>query len=300
MVVKINPIFIPYRQDEPIDGRFFIIPKSLFSDDYKGLSSEAKLLYGLLLDRMELSRKNNFVDENGELYIFFEREEVKTLLETGKNRPTELFKELSSYGLIRERRQGVKKANIVYVGKVTPGNRESLYDVTPEKRESRLPEIGNLDSRKSGGSDPDLSDPDINDTEIKRVGKIPPALEEVIQFCKERGNIVNPEKWFNYYQSIGWMIGKRKMVDWKASIQKWEQDEKPIETKDPARERARKLISKDSEYFNSEERNKKMLEKLFKQGQEIPEDPINISSLIIRDGPGQENQPVDIDTNFNL
>ena len=50
----------------------------------------------------------------------------------------------------------------------------------------------------------------------------PPKLEDVITYCKERKNNVNPEKWLDHYTANGWMIGKNKMKDWKAAVRTWE------------------------------------------------------------------------------
>jgi uncharacterized protein YdaU (DUF1376 family) len=52
---------------------------------------------------------------------------------------------------------------------------------------------------------------------------IRPKLEEVKSYCEERNNGVDYNKWFNFYESKGWMIGKNKMKDWKASVRTWEQ-----------------------------------------------------------------------------
>ena len=60
-----------------------------------------------------------------------------------------------------------------------------------------------------------------------RVRFTPPTLGEIEAYCIERGNLVNPEKFFNHYESVGWMCGKAKMKDWKAAVRKWEPDAKP-------------------------------------------------------------------------
>lgn len=54
----------------------------------------------------------------------------------------------------------------------------------------------------------------------------PPTVEEVREYCQERNNGVNPEKWHDFYTSKGWMVGKSKMKDWKASVRTWERDKK--------------------------------------------------------------------------
>jgi hypothetical protein len=53
----------------------------------------------------------------------------------------------------------------------------------------------------------------------------PPTLEEVQNYCRERGNQVDPEKWYDFYSAKGWMIGKNKMKDWRAAVRTWEKDE---------------------------------------------------------------------------
>ena len=51
---------------------------------------------------------------------------------------------------------------------------------------------------------------------------VPPTLSEIKSYCQERNNGVNPEKFFNFYESKGWMVGKNKMKDWKAAVRTWE------------------------------------------------------------------------------
>jgi hypothetical protein len=61
----------------------------------------------------------------------------------------------------------------------------------------------------------------------------PPTLDEVKAYCQERNNSVDPEKWYDFYESKGWMIGKNKMKDWKAAVRTWERgcDSKPQKSK---------------------------------------------------------------------
>jgi hypothetical protein len=57
-------------------------------------------------------------------------------------------------------------------------------------------------------------------------GKVfsPPSLEMVLEYCQERKNSVDPERWFDHYTSNGWMVGKNKMKDWKAAVRTWERN----------------------------------------------------------------------------
>lgn len=56
----------------------------------------------------------------------------------------------------------------------------------------------------------------------KSHGFTPPTLEEVAEYCKQRNNSVDPQKWYDFYSAKGWMIGKNKMKDWKAAVRTWE------------------------------------------------------------------------------
>ena len=55
---------------------------------------------------------------------------------------------------------------------------------------------------------------------------VPPTVDQVREYCEERGNSVNPQRFVDYYSSNGWMVGKNKMKDWKAAVRTWEQKEK--------------------------------------------------------------------------
>ena len=98
---------------------FYRIPKALFQNDYfKNLSSDAKILYGLMLDRMSLSIKNQWFDEQNRAYIYFSIEDIMDLLNCGKNKAIKSLQELdqeNGIGLIEKKRQGFGKTNIIYV-----------------------------------------------------------------------------------------------------------------------------------------------------------------------------------------
>ena len=98
---------------------FYRIPKALFKNDYfRGLSSDAKILYGLMLDRMSLSIKNQWFDHENRAYIYFSIEDIMELLNCGRNKAVKSLQELDSengIGLIEKKRQGFGKTNIIYV-----------------------------------------------------------------------------------------------------------------------------------------------------------------------------------------
>ena len=86
---------------------FYKIPKALFVDEkYKDLSTDAKMLYGLLLDRMYLSAKNGWIDKQGHIYQYFIIKQAQELLHFGHDKVIKLFKELENVKLIERKRQG--------------------------------------------------------------------------------------------------------------------------------------------------------------------------------------------------
>ena len=95
---------------------FFRIPKALFQEQrFQDLSTDAKILYGILLDRMNLSVKNEWFDKKGRVFIIFTIEDVKRTLRCADNKATRLLRELEKFGLIERKRRGQGKPCLVYV-----------------------------------------------------------------------------------------------------------------------------------------------------------------------------------------
>lgn len=96
---------------------FYRLPKILFTNPkFCGISAEAKILYGLLLDRMSLSAKNGWLDHAGRVYIIFTVEEIMDSLACGNKKAVGLLRELEEkVHLIERKRQGLGKPNLIYV-----------------------------------------------------------------------------------------------------------------------------------------------------------------------------------------
>lgn len=111
--------FIPYKINEYLENVFYQIPKELFVNPYyKNLNSDSKLLYSLLLDRLSVSMKNEWIDEEGNIFLIFSRKEAQEKLNLSDKTVTKAFKQLSDVKLIYEKKQGFRKNNIIYVGKI--------------------------------------------------------------------------------------------------------------------------------------------------------------------------------------
>ena len=114
-----NIKFNYYYGKEAEQFSFFRIPKLLFTDEaFKDLSSDAKVLYGILLDRMSLSMKNNWIDEENKVYIIFTIEEIANIMCCATQKATKILQELDDkkgIGLVEKKRLGLGKPNILYV-----------------------------------------------------------------------------------------------------------------------------------------------------------------------------------------
>lgn len=115
-----NNIRLDYFYGQEADMlSFYRIPKLLFTNDFfKGLSTDAKVLYGLMLDRMSLSIKNKWIDAENRAFIYFSVEDTMEMLNCKKNKAIDTIKELDSetgLGLIEKKRQGQGKPAIIYV-----------------------------------------------------------------------------------------------------------------------------------------------------------------------------------------
>lgn len=108
-----------FRGMEAEQYSFYRVPKVLFTAEcFKSLSCEAKVLYGLMLDRMSLSIKNRWFDEEDRVYIIFTVEEIMELLGCGRQKAIKNIAELDSekgIGLIEKKRLGLGKPNVIYV-----------------------------------------------------------------------------------------------------------------------------------------------------------------------------------------
>ena len=113
--------FAYHYGDEGEQYAFYRLPKALITDSYfKHLSTDAKLLYGLMLDRLSLSVKNNWIDEENKVYIYFTLEDICELLNCKTDKAVKLLAELDTnkgIGLIERVKQGQGKPTKIYVKK---------------------------------------------------------------------------------------------------------------------------------------------------------------------------------------
>lgn len=105
-----------YRVSDVLGDQFLRVPFSLLANPkYKQMSLEAKFIYSLLLNRMTLSQRNNWINQDNEVYLIYTRQEAAEALNITYKKSIAAFKELIQNGLLHEQRQGLGAPNLLYV-----------------------------------------------------------------------------------------------------------------------------------------------------------------------------------------
>lgn len=152
-MAKYDVVFDYFHDYESEQFAFYRIPKALFTDDYfKNLTSDAKVLYGLMLDRMALSIKNRWIDENNRVYIIFTLEQVMHYMNCGRDKGMKTLAELDTkkgIGLIERVKQGFGKPDIIYVKSFVMKQRQAVRaseeTEEPDGCGSQISEVGKND-----------------------------------------------------------------------------------------------------------------------------------------------------------
>ena len=199
-MAKYNVEFDYFHDYESEQFAFYRIPKVLFTDDYfRNLSSDAKVLYGLMLDRMALSIKNRWIDESNRVYIIFSLEQVMKYMNCGRDKGMKTLAELDTkkgIGLIERVKQGFGKPDIIYVKSFVMKKKPESIEPETEGRELQFDEVGTADlsqSEKStyrgreyrspevGKTDPNdtyYNNTDLSDNDRNNIHLINPSSEE--------------------------------------------------------------------------------------------------------------------------
>ena len=136
----------------------------LITDErFNGISSDAKILYGLLLDRVALSAKNHWVDKLGRVYIIFTLSSIQRALHCADKKATKMLCELEKIGLIERRKQGQGRPTLIYVKNFIPSCNERA--LTRQNYDSRVVESTSLDSSKVRCNHIDISHIENNQTD---------------------------------------------------------------------------------------------------------------------------------------
>ena len=144
---------------------YFRIPKALFQDcRFRQLSTDARTLYGILLDRMSLSAKNGWLDEQGRVYIIYTVREVQESLCCGEHKAVKLFRELEDIDLIERKRRGLGRPSLIYVKDFSSGlpkaQVQNCTNSNSGAAESAILEQPKLQANKTDKNKTEWNDPD--------------------------------------------------------------------------------------------------------------------------------------------
>ncbi|MCG1621290.1 replication initiator protein A, partial [Staphylococcus epidermidis] len=179
-----------FKKKEQYQERFYQLPKVFFTNEtYKKLSLEAKVAYSILRDRLELSLQNDWVDSEENIYFIYTNENLMEILNLGKNKVVKIKKELESVNLLRQKRLGLNKPNMLYLIKpevtkddiykiqneeksnkstddkeVYKTNFQKLAEQTSGSLQNKLPEVCETNSNDTEFSDTEFSDTEFSDT----------------------------------------------------------------------------------------------------------------------------------------
>lgn len=157
-----------YGQDTE-QSTFYRVPKQLMTDPlFRELSAEAKLLYAVLLDRMQLSQKNEWLDEDGRVYLYFSTESIAEMINCSSRTVYKLLSELddsTGIGLVTRIRQGLGKPNKLYVHKCVSPDLQNLHFQTCKNCTSEPAKITRQDLQDLHPNNTDKNNTEKNDTE---------------------------------------------------------------------------------------------------------------------------------------
>lgn len=255
---------------DQLNYNFIPVPKAL-AMGFKSVSINAKWTYSLLLDRMMASRKNaeRFHDKSG-MYLLFNQDEVADLIGASKRTVIRIFKELEDSGLIETKKQGFGKSQKIYLRKIselsevgsetsfkkscqngtTRSDKLSPQEVTPMSPQD-MPNLSPPTKSDTNKSDTNKSDTESSRSRLSNiavngsVGKttptptqsnfgisvVTPTLEKIRAFVEKNNFTFSPEKFYDYYNAVGWKVRGMPITDWQSLCRSWQARERPAETK---------------------------------------------------------------------
>lgn len=156
-------VFDYFYEEQSESYSFYRIPKMLFTEEiFEALSTDAKVLYGLLLDRISLSRDNGWLDDAGRVYVYYTIRSVKKSMRCANTKACGLLRELDEFGFIERKKQGLGKPTIIYVKDFTRFRKAELLD--SDMQNSVILHTGTLDNRKSESNKTEKNNTESNKT----------------------------------------------------------------------------------------------------------------------------------------
>ncbi len=188
-----------YNIREEAAQRFYRLPKVFFTNEsYKKISNDAKIAFAILQDRLDLSIKNNWFDEEGNIYFLYGNQHLAEILNCSKPTVIKIKKELHHVALLEEKRMGLSQSNRLYllkpVAEVTDvkpivhseceseslGAQEKLNSLTSRNQTSLLQEVKNLNTNDTDFIQTELSETEIKIHQLKEKTALPESIVQVL------------------------------------------------------------------------------------------------------------------------
>ena len=205
-----------YFKNEVEKFQYFQLPKWLFKEPYKKLSNNAKIMYALLYNRLDLSLESKWHDRNGQVFMYFTTAEFCEELGCSEKTVTKIKKELVTSGLLREERQGLTKPNRLYILGPKIIKREPPE---PKKIPSRTVENTALDTQEVQTIKTDIRKTDIDNNKLS-------ICKEVISYLNLKAkknfkvNTASHQKFIKARLKEGYVLEDfKKVVD--VMVAKW-------------------------------------------------------------------------------
>ena len=152
-----------FYEDQSQQFAFYRIPKVLFTDaGFQGISTEGKVLYGLLLDRVSLSRENGWIDSEGRVYIIFTLTSIRQAMNCAEKSAIKYLSELEEFGLIERIKQGFGRPALIYVKNFI--DQQNLQVKTSKNYRSRTVKVTGQDLYNLQPNNTDNNNTNLNDT----------------------------------------------------------------------------------------------------------------------------------------
>lgn len=180
-----------YYGNEADQFTFVRIPKVLLKDKrFSKLSSDAKLLYGILLDRMQLSIRNQWIDEQNRVYIIYRISEIMEDFEYSNKKAGDMLKELNNFGIIEKVRRGQGKPDLIYVKNFV--QKQEILSPVPEIPEEFEKNVDEESQAESG---------DFQKCKIYTSRNVENGSSRSVKSTLQEVNNVHVKKCTNYTQS---------------------------------------------------------------------------------------------------
>ena len=197
---------------------YFRIPKALFQDSrFRQLSTDARTLYGILLDRMCLSVKNGWMDKQGRVYIIYTVREVQESLCCAEHKAVKLFRELEQIELIERKRRGLGRPSLIYVKDFTTGLSKT-HNLNCTNSNSGVAQIAVQEQPKPQANKTDKNKTEWNNPDPIYSGGIREQLEDYFCQALEIDLLLRlcPDEEDTIYQIVDLLVDtcstKRKML----------------------------------------------------------------------------------------